>query len=260
MAKRTVFVNRYSTPLTIKIFFCYSDDVKQDVDCLRQELQRRVEVMRRIIELKMQDWRDMGRLDTRPLQQRCQDVYNSAILSSNYVVFLFDKHFGEKTMEEWKLCANRKKPKCLLGIKKDSGNSAHVHDVRNKLGTADTLIDIPYSTITELGDAIMQEFMKDADRRQVAIYRYILSQRDTMSVSQINKLTRHRNEIREVVKEFSKTQDATFVNSSSTIKKQWGNKRSLFSISLINRRGKAMGKREVYRICRNNKNGKGTSF
>lgn len=105
-------------PETIHFFFCSSDDVKDDRKELRYNLSKRNYILG---ELHLDDWTDLGLINTQNTQQNIQSAFDEKILKSDYVVFIFGDEFGTNTMHEWNICIKntKRKPIILLGLKKN---------------------------------------------------------------------------------------------------------------------------------------------
>lgn len=152
-------------PETIHFFFCSSDDVKDDRKELRYNLSRRNYILG---ELHLEDWIDLGLINTQNTQQNIQSAFDEKILKSDYVVFIFGDEFGTNTMHEWDICIKntKRKPIILLGLKITSTNTICAEGKRSKLGSRNVIVDCVYSNITEFEQKIVDVLIERQNKRK----------------------------------------------------------------------------------------------
>lgn len=108
-------------PEKLRFFFCFSDDVKNDIITLKQNLRERTNLR---CELLLEHWADLGLFSTHNTKRKIQSVFDEVILKSDYVVFIFGDRFGKNTMHEWDICIHndKRKPAILLGLQQIPSN------------------------------------------------------------------------------------------------------------------------------------------
>ena len=160
-------IKRFITPLHLKFFFCFSDDVQDDVRLLKERLYSWTKDMNMFIDLELKDWCDVGTIDLHYTKHTNQDVFDKMILQSDYVVFLFHNQFGMNTLHEWQLCSENKKqkPRRFLGLKQTEKNRNRIDEIKDRLKT-DNIIFVKYSQIDQLALAIIRTLLKRCNARQ----------------------------------------------------------------------------------------------
>lgn len=167
-AKETVkvfnMISKLLEPERIRFFFCFSDDVKNDIITLHYDLSKRNHI---IGELHLDDWTDLGLISVTDTKQNIQSVFDKEILKSDYVVFIFGDKFGTNTMHEWDICIHNKKrkPKILLGLKQTTANTISAEEKRLKLGSKYVIVDCAYSNIIEFEQKIVDVLVYRREKR-----------------------------------------------------------------------------------------------
>ena len=133
--------------ITIKVFFCYSSNMKQDEQDLYAALSRYNWPYKRVVDLELVDW--LSFLKTKNGKRLTpQEIFNKQILKSDYVIFLIKNEFGPNARQEWDLCINssKTKPRIMLGIRIDPHGKS-VETIREELGSKDIIIDTAYENL-----------------------------------------------------------------------------------------------------------------
>lgn len=157
-------INKLLEPEKIRFFFCFSDDVKDDIIALHYDLSKRNHI---IGELHLDDWTDLGLISVLDTQHNIQSVFDKEILKSDYVVFIFGDKFGANTMHEWDICLHntKRKPRILLGLKQTSANTISAEEKRLKLGSKYLIVDCAYSNIIEFEQKIVDVLVSRREKR-----------------------------------------------------------------------------------------------
>lgn len=186
-------------PEKIHLFFCSSDDVKNDRKELRYNLSRRNYLLG---ELHLDDWTDLGLINTHNTQQNIQSAFDEKILKSDYVVFIFGDKFGANTMHEWDICIHntKRKPKILLGLKQTSIN---IEEKRLRLDSRNVVVDCVYSNIIEFEQKIVDVLFARQNKRKAKALKIIEKHRENFSSSDWQKIESKCVEIEQHAKEYN---------------------------------------------------------
>lgn len=133
--------------ITIKVFFCYSSNMKQDEQDLYVALSRYNWTFKDVVDFELVDW--LSFLKTKNGKKLTpQEIFNKQILKSDYVIFLIKNEFGPNARQEWDLCISnsKTKPRIMLGIRIDPHGKS-VDTIREELGSKDILIDTAYENL-----------------------------------------------------------------------------------------------------------------
>ena len=146
-------------PITYKIFFCFSEEVRNDVNNLKLKLDSLSEDLAYVINLETKSWDDYKELDMHGKDMTLQEFYDKEILKSDLAVFLYKNNWNPNTRHEWNLCLSntRPKPNILLGIRADS--KKNIEEIRKELGHRDVIIDISYLDVYQILSAIQYKIM-----------------------------------------------------------------------------------------------------
>lgn len=160
-------------PEKLRFFFCFSDDVKNDIITLKQNLRERTNLR---CELLLGHWADLGLFSTHNTKRKIQSVFDEVILKSDYVVFIFGDRFGKNTMHEWDICIHndKRKPAILLGLQQIPSNIISAEEKRIRLGSGDIILDCPYSDIVEFEQKIV-DVLKARNNKRMDEVEAILS-------------------------------------------------------------------------------------
>lgn len=133
--------------ITIKVFFCYSSNMKQDEEDLYVALSRYNWPYKDVVDLELVDWLSYLKTKSGKILTP-QEIFNKQILKSDYVIFLIKNEFGPNARQEWDLCINnsKTKPRIMLGIRIDPHGKS-VDTIREELGSKDILIDTAYENL-----------------------------------------------------------------------------------------------------------------
>jgi len=133
--------------ITIKVFFCYSSNMKQDEEDLYVALSRYNWPYKDVVDLELVDWLSYLKTKSGKILTP-QEIFNKQILKSDYVIFLIKNEFGPNARQEWDLCINnsKTKPRVMLGIRIDPHGKS-VDTIREELGSKDILIDTAYENL-----------------------------------------------------------------------------------------------------------------
>lgn len=155
---------RLIRPEKLRFFFCFSDDVKNDIITLKNNLRERTNLR---CELLLEHWANLGLFSTHNTKRNIQSVFDEVILKSDYVVFIFGDRFGKNTMHEWDICIHNKKrkPTILLGLQQIPSNIISAEDKRIKLGSKDIVLDCAYSDIIEFEQKIVDVLRTRSNKR-----------------------------------------------------------------------------------------------
>lgn len=133
--------------ITIKVFFCYSSNMKQDEQDLYVALSRYNWTFKDVVDFELVDW--LSFLKTKNGKKLTpQEIFNKQILKSDYVIFLIKNEFGPNARQEWDLCISnsKTKPRIMLGIRIDPHGKS-VDTIREELDSKDILIDTAYENL-----------------------------------------------------------------------------------------------------------------
>jgi len=133
--------------ITIKVFFCYSSNMKQDEEDLYVALSRYNWPYKDVVDLELVDWLSYLKTKSGKILTP-QEIFNKQILKSDYVIFLIKNEFGPNARQEWDVCINnsKTKPRIMLGIRIDPHGKS-VDTIREELGSKDILIDTAYENL-----------------------------------------------------------------------------------------------------------------
>lgn len=133
--------------ITLKVFFCYSSNMKQDEEDLYVALSRYNWPYKDVVDLELVDWLSYLKTKSGKILTP-QEIFNKQILKSDYVIFLIKNEFGPNARQEWDLCINnsKTKPRIMLGIRIDPHGKS-VDTIREELGSKDILIDTAYENL-----------------------------------------------------------------------------------------------------------------
>ena len=133
--------------ITLKVFFCYSSNMKQDEEDLYVALSRYNWPYKDVVDLELVDWLSYLKTKSGKILTP-QEIFNKQILKSDYVIFLIKNEFGLNARQEWDLCINnsKTKPRIMLGIRIDPHGKS-VDTIREELGSKDILIDTAYENL-----------------------------------------------------------------------------------------------------------------
>lgn len=186
----------------IHFFFCSSDDVKNDRKELQYNLSRRNYILG---ELHLEDWTDLGLINTHNTQQNIQSAFDDKILKSDYVVFIFGDEFGTNTMHEWDICIKNKKrkPIIFLGLKQTATNTICAEGKRSKLGSRNVIVDCAYSNITEFEQKIVDVLIARRNKRIDKAQKIMGECRKYFSASDWQKIESKCVEIEKHAKEYN---------------------------------------------------------
>ena len=160
-------IAEYGSSLNLTFFFCYSDEMQNDVNAIEFALRKFEDSCNGNIKLGFKTWKDFGVIDNHNSEKQIQELFDEEILKRDYVIFLFYRNFGENTMHEWNLCRNNRadKPKILLGIKHNKNSEFTVEQIRKKLNSGRYIIDVKYGKVSIFIDAIKKELVKQLNNR-----------------------------------------------------------------------------------------------
>lgn len=150
-AKRVL--NKVLKQRTVR-FFCFSDEMSVDVKTLRMFLYDRKEKFYPLLVPKLNTWKNQSLFMVHHPSKTIQDLFDSAILESQFVVFLVESLPKENTMHEWNLCMENdsKNREIVLGI--HAVNRQQIDVVHNCMNHSNRVFEYRYSTISEVGIAI----------------------------------------------------------------------------------------------------------
>lgn len=163
--------------ITIKVFFCYSSNMKQDEQDLYAALSRYNWPYKGVVDLELVDWLSFLKTKNGKILTP-QEIFNKQILKSDYVIFLIKNEFGPNARQEWDLCINcsKTKPRIMLGIRIDPHGKS-VETIREELGSKDIIIDTAYENLDtfmlSIIHAIDSDIINSLSRKLRKIYRQI---------------------------------------------------------------------------------------
>lgn len=115
-------VEKLKNTAKVKIFFCFSDEMQNDVEKLRNVIMDKQDLFKNL-DISLCYWKNEKIFQVHPKEPDFQDMLNMSILESDYVVFLMKNTPGPHTIEEFKICVNNEithnkvlKPKVILGV------------------------------------------------------------------------------------------------------------------------------------------------
>lgn len=163
--------------ITIKVFFCYSSNMKQDEEDLYVALSRYNWPYKDVVDIELVDWLSYLKTKSGKILTP-QEIFNKQILKSDYVIFLIKNEFGPNARQEWDLCINcsKTKPRIMLGIRIDPHGKS-VETIREELGSKDIIIDTAYENLDtfmlSIIHAIDSDIINSLSRKLMKIYRQI---------------------------------------------------------------------------------------
>ena len=145
---------------TIRFFFCYSDDAASDVDKLRLSLYDKKDSFFPCLDVRLGCWKNMGVFKAHHPNKQIQDFFDTAILQSQFVVFIVKNRPGKNTLHEWDLCMRNdsKTREIVLGIK--TINDEQVEEIHNCFnGKKNNVFEYRYSDVSEVENAILNRLV-----------------------------------------------------------------------------------------------------